>query len=73
MADDTARLVTGHGQRRTSVVRPGQFERESELPNEITTICYDSRANLVAGWIMPGASTAPDPFPGGFVADPPNG
>ncbi len=72
-ADDAARLGTGHGRQQTSVVRYGQFERESATPNEIVTIYYDSRANLVARGIIPEVRHVPDPFPTGFVADPPNG
>ncbi len=72
-SDDAARLGTGHGRRQNSVVRYGQFERESASPNEIVTIYYDSRANLVARGIIPVVRTIPHPFPGGFVADPPNG
>lgn len=72
-SDDAARLGTGHGRQQTSVVRYGQFERESASPNEIVTIYYDSRANLVARGIIPVVRSIPDPFPSGFVADPPNG
>ena len=72
-SDDAARLGTGHGRQQTSVVRYGQFERESASPNEIVTIYYDSRANLIARGIIPGVRSIPHPFPSGFVADPPNG
>jgi len=72
-SDDAARLGTGHGRRQNSVVRHGQFERESASPNEIVTIYYDSRANLIARGIIPGVRAVPHPFPSGFVADPPNG
>ncbi|NIO40202.1 MAG: hypothetical protein GTO41_08410 [Burkholderiales bacterium] len=72
-SEDAQRLGTGHGRRQGSVVRYGHFERESESPNEIVTIHYDSRANLIARGIIPGVQTVPDPFPSGFVADPPNG
>lgn len=72
-SEDAARLGTGHGRRQSSVVRYGQFERESASPNEIVTIYYDSRANLVARGIIPGVRSIPHPFPSGFVADPPNG
>ena len=66
-------LGTGHGRRQTSVVRYGQFERTSHVPNETITIYYDSRANLIARGVIPGHRRRPDPFPVGFVADPPNG
>ena len=72
-SDDAARLGTGHGRRQNSQVRYGQFERESASPNEIVTIYYDSRANLIARGIIPGVRAVPHPFPHGFVADPPNG
>jgi hypothetical protein len=73
-ADDEleSALGTGHGRRQTSVVRYGQFERASQTPNETITIYYDSRANLIARGIIPGQRRRPDPFPVGFVADPPN-
>lgn len=71
--DDAARLGTGHGRRQNSQVRYGQFERESASPNEIITIYYDSRANLIARGIIPSVRAVPHPFPHGFVADPPNG
>ncbi len=70
---DAAKLGTGHGRRQNSAVRYGQFERESDAPNEIVTIYYDSRANLIARGIIPGARPDPDPFPNRFVADPPQG
>ncbi len=67
-------LGTGHGRRKYSSVRYGEFERASEVPNEVVTIYYDTRANLVARGIIPGGGgTHPDPFPNGFVADPPHG
>ena len=72
-SDSAARLGTGHGRRLDSAVRYGQFERESAVPNEVVTIYYDSRANLIARGIIPGERPGPDPFPNGFVADPPNG
>ncbi len=70
--DDSA-LGTGHGRRQTSVVRYAQFERASETPNETIAIYYDSRANLIARGVIPGQRRHPDPFPVGFVPDPPNG
>jgi hypothetical protein len=66
-------LGTGHGRRQTSVVSYAQFERASETPNETISIYYDSRANLVARGVIPGRRRHPDPFPVGFVPDPPNG
>ena len=74
-ADDRldSALGTGHGRRQTSVVRYAQFERASEAPNESIAIYYDSRANLIARGIISGQQRHPDPFPVGFVPDPPNG
>ncbi len=66
-------LGTGHGRRQHSSVRYGEFERASEMPNEVVTIYYDTHANLVARGIIPETGAHPDPFPNGFVADPPNG
>jgi hypothetical protein len=39
----------------------------------VLTIHYDSRDNLMARGIIPGAPrhVQPQPFPGGFVPDPP--
>jgi hypothetical protein len=72
-SEEGARLGTGHGRRQNSAVRHGQFERASEIPNEVVTIYYDSHANLVARGIIRGERVDPDPFPNGFVADPPRG
>jgi hypothetical protein len=68
-------LGTGHGRNETSHARYVQFERESEVPNEVVTLRYDSRANLVALGVIPLPRPAPrhypDPFPAAFVPDPP--
>lgn len=72
-SDAAARLGTGHGRRIDSHVRYGQFERASEVPDEIVTIYYDSRDNLIARGVIPGPRPGPQPFPNGFVPDPPNG
>ena len=69
---DDSRLGTGHGRKQTSVVRYAQFERASEIPHETITIYYDSRVNLIARGIIPGKRSLPNPFPVGFVPDPPN-
>ena len=50
-----------------------QFRRATSSPNETIAIHYDTRANLVARGIIPGAApvSTPNPFPGGrFVPDP---
>jgi hypothetical protein len=52
-----------------------QFERESDVPDEVVSIRYDSRANLIALGVIPAPRRAPryepDPFPAAFVSDPP--
>ena len=67
------KLGTGHGQREHSPTRYTEFVRHSDTPDEIVSIYYDSRANLVArGIIRPQRLAEPSPFPGssGFVPDP---
>jgi hypothetical protein len=63
-------LGTGHGRSETSHARYTGFERESEHPNEIVTIYYDSQANLVARGIIREPARDPQPFPARFVPDP---
>ena len=70
------RLGTGHGAIEESSIVQVAFERARRQPDEIVTINYDRRENLVARGILP-ALTAPyratDPFPGSsrYVPDPP--
>jgi hypothetical protein len=65
-------LGTGHGRQVTSTVRYTSFERESDAPNEVISIWYDSQANLVARGVIPQPKPRdPQPFPAGFVPDPP--
>lgn len=67
------KLGTGHGEREYSPTRYTEFVRNSDTPDEIITLYYDSRANLVARGIIPSARLAePTPFPAGagFVPDP---
>ena len=67
------KLGTGHGRREHSPTRYTEFVRHSDTPDEIVTIYYDSRANLVARGIIRSPRLAePSPFPGGagFVPDP---
>ncbi len=67
------KLGTGHGQREHSPTRYTEFVRHSDTPDEIVTIYYDSRANLIARGIIRSPRLAePSPFPGssGFVPDP---
>jgi hypothetical protein len=63
-------LGTGHGRSETSHARYTSFERESEQPNEIVAIHYDSHANLVARGIIRAPAHEPQPFPARFVPDP---
>ena len=69
----SAPLGTGHGRREDSPARYAEFERASREPAEVVTIYYDSRRNLVAQGVIPRAygRRDPDPFPRGFVPDPP--
>ena len=67
------RIGTGHGEREHSEVTYTQFRRADAQPNEVLTLYYDSRENLVARGIIPGSPWAghPAPFPGvRFVPDP---
>ena len=65
------RLGTGHGEREHAPTRSTEFARISDRPDEIVTIHYDSRTNLIArGIIRAPRITEPQPFPGGFVPDP---
>ena len=69
----SAPLGTGHGRRENSEARYVNFERASDYPVETLTIYYDSYRNLVARGILnePIGRREPQPFPSGFVADPP--
>lgn len=72
-ASKAMKLGTGHGQREHSPTRYTEFVRQSDTPDEVVTIYYDSRANLIArGIIRPPRLGEPSPFPGnsGFVPDP---
>ncbi len=72
-----SRLGTGHGRSEHSWVTYTNFERAQRAPDEVITIHYDSRENLIAMGVIPAPSIAtapvPNPFPGntGFVPDPP--
>lgn len=70
---EAERLGTGHGERLGDPTRYTDFRRAGEAPAEVLTIHYDSRDNLVARGIIPRAPrhVHPQPFPGGFVPDPP--
>jgi len=64
-------IGTGHGRSEASQARYVAFERESDTPNEVVVIHYDTYANLVARGVIPQPPRWPSPFPGGFVPDPP--
>ncbi|MFN9030020.1 MAG: hypothetical protein ACK54C_01415 [Betaproteobacteria bacterium] len=73
---DAQRLGTGHGASEWSQVGSTQFERAQARPDEVITIRYDSRQNLMALGVIARPSRQvpqPDPFPGqlGFVPEPP--
>jgi hypothetical protein len=72
-----AKLGTGHGQRENAWVSYTEFQRAQPTPNEVITIYYDSRENLIAQGVIraPRVLPSPQPFPAppqmGFVPDPP--
>lgn len=68
-----SKLGTGHGRNVASRAQYTTFERATEAPEEVTTIYYDSMANLVAEGVIPPLvpDRQPLPFPARFVADPP--
>ena len=66
-------LGTGHGRSEASHARTVNFERATSSPEEVITIYYDSRANLIARGVIPTSRRVePTPFPAssGFVPDP---
>ena len=73
LAKSEERLGTGHGAREYSHVDNTTFERATRYPAEQLSIWYDSYRNLVAQGIIerPIARRDPQPFPNGFVPDPP--
>lgn len=71
---DATKLGTGHGRSESSWVEYTEFERARPTPDEVITLHYDSRDNLIALGIIPSPRVpVPNPFPGnlGFVPDPP--
>jgi hypothetical protein len=66
-------LGTGHGRNERSVTSYTDFERAQSTPNELISIHYDSRDNLIAMGVIPRPRSMPNPFPAtaGFVPDPP--
>jgi len=73
LAKTEQRLGTGHGAREYSHIDTTTFERSSSWPVEQVSVYYDSYRNLVAQGIIerPIARRDPQPFPNGFVPDPP--
>ena len=73
LAKSEERLGTGHGAREYSHVDNTTFDRATSYPAEQVSIWYDSYRNLVAQGIIqrPIARQDPQPFPNGFVPDPP--
>jgi hypothetical protein len=73
LARKEERLGTGHGAREFAHVDQTTFERASRYPAETVAIWYDSYANLVSQGVIarPVARTNPQPFPDGYVPDPP--
>ena len=72
------RIGTGYGASEHSPIVNVRFERMQSTPNEIVTIRYDRRENLIAMGIiapdaLPPVAVYPDAFPnsGGFVRPPP--
>ena len=72
------RLGTGHGERESSPVTHTRFERRAGQPDEVITLRYDSRDNLLALGVIPRPPSGPrrlDAFPespsAGYVPDPP--
>jgi hypothetical protein len=73
-ADETSRLGTAHGRSEDSWVSFTDFERARPSPDEVITIRYDRRENLIAMGVIAPQLTGPNPFPSsvvGFVPDPP--
>lgn len=67
-------LGTGYGRSETNPTRRVDFERATPYPEEVITIRYDSRANLVAMGVIRETRHVwrqPRAFPGGFVPEPP--
>jgi hypothetical protein len=68
-------IGTGYGRTETSQARAVNFERATSNPEEVVTIYYDSRANLIARGIIRDTHLPrrePNPFPQHFVPAPPS-
>lgn len=77
MPAPAAKLGTAHGQRETSVVSHTTFTRLQDQPNEVITIRYDSRENLLASGVireplarMPSPRAFPQSDNASYVPDP---
>lgn len=73
-ANDSAHqeLGTGHGEREYAPIGYTTFERASERPAQLLALRYDRRERLLAmGVIVQPRPQRPQPFPLGFVPDPP--
>ncbi len=71
------RIGTGHGDSQWSPVDSTTFRRASNRPAEVVSVRYDDVATLrrigvIPNWHPP-IRRRPQPFPGGFVPDPPRG
>lgn len=71
-------LGTGHGARERAPVGTTGFIRASRAPAQVSAVRYDAARRLAALGILPHWNrgrdrVAPQPFPAGFVADPPPG
>jgi len=72
------RLGTGHGRSEYSAAYETRFERNSQTPDEVISIFYDSRRKLIAQGVITGPPALaqgnpnpfPDAYPNGFVPDP---
>ncbi len=68
-------LGTGHGTRRYDPISRTEFVRASSRPDQVTSLYYDDTHALIARGIIPrhqrGPRGRPEPFPLGFVPDPP--
>lgn len=70
------RIGTGHGARERSPVQRTDFVRATRRPAQIVQLRYDAPARLAAlgllpQWQAPHHLRGPQPFPRGFVDDPP--
>ena len=65
------KIGTGHGRSQNAPARYVEFKRDSDQPAEVIAIHYDTYVNLVARGVIREERKLPLPFPGGFVADPP--